>query len=232
VPVNSESQHGESSPVKLDAQFTIYNCDPVHCFGSRVVNPCWALSTSPSCISAGIKHHLHGRKRREPKLTFPTVVSGIDLAILIAVGSAVVDILSLMQPWLLGVNDEYIAGKGLTYAIQVEVSGFQLVQNETYLAILILPAVLAGISVILAMLPQDLTARISYKLKSGILMTASIALSLYPSYVFTNNIAMGTNMTAGLNVIVSFWEMGSGATLPAYAGFGFAAALLLRIFKD
>ncbi len=63
-------------------------------------------------------------------------------------------------------------------------------------------------------------------------MIASIGLSLYPSYVFTNNLAMGTDMTAGLNVIVSLWEMGSGATLPAYAGFGFAAALLMRIFKD
>jgi hypothetical protein len=189
-------------------------------------------SNSRSKVSE-IALHLPWQKRGEREFTFPTAAPhGIDLAVLIAVGSAVVDIVSLYEPWLLGLNDEYVTGKGLTYAVGAEVSGFRLVQNAPYLAILLVPVFLTGLIVILAMLPEDSTLRISYKMKSGILFAASIGLSLYPSYVFMNNLAAGVDMTTGLNEIVSFWAMGSGVTLPAYAGFGFAAALLLRIFKD
>ena len=201
--------------------------------GSRTVSYNRTSSSDAGYASAETRHNLPWRKRRESEFKFPTTAApGIDLAILIAAGSAIMDIISLMQPWLLGLNDEYVAGKGLTYAIAAQVSGLQLVQGEPYLAILFIPAILTGLSVILAILPQDHTVRFSYKLKSGILLIISLALSLYPSYVFMNDLAMGANLTGSLNLIVSFWEMGSGATLPTYAGLGFASALVLRIFKD
>ena len=191
------------------------------------------LFLNPRHMRVEIAHHLPWRKRGEHDFTFPTAAApGIDLAVLIAVGSAILDVISLFEPWLLGLNDEYVAGKGLTYAIKAEVSGFQLVQNAPYLAILLVLVFLTTISVILAILPQDLAVRVSYKMKSAILMAASIGLSVYPSYVFMNNLAVGAEMTAGLKEVVSFWAMGSGATLPAYAGIGFAAALVVRIFKD
>lgn len=177
--------------------------------------------------------HIPWRKRGEQTFTFEAAPApGIDLAILIAVGSAIVDILTLLQPWLLGVNDEYVTGKGLTYAVEVEVSGFQLVQYQPYLAILLIPAFLMGLSIIFAILPEDVSARVSYKVKSGLLLIICIALSVYPSSIFMNNLANGVDVAAGLHMIVSFWVLGSGVTLPAYAAFGFAGALLLRIFKD
>jgi hypothetical protein len=185
------------------------------------------------CATALWLNYVPWRKRGEHEFTFRTASApGIDVAILVAVGSAIVDVLSLLQPWLLGVNDEYVVGRGLTYAVEVEVSGFRLVQYQPYLAILLIPGFLAGLSLVLAMVPEDVSARLSYKLKSGALLAISIVLSLYPSYVFMNNLGNGVNMTEGVNVIVSFWELGSGSTLPAYAAFGFAGALLLRIFKD
>jgi hypothetical protein len=176
-------------------------------------------------------HHSPWRKSRE--FTFQTAAPpGVDVAILLALGSAFADVFSLSQPWLLGINDEYLPGKGLSYAIGASISGFQLLQNQPYLAVLMVPAVLAGLSLLLATMPEDTSARLSYKLKSGALLAISIILSLYPSYVFMNNLDNGVNITEGLNVIVSFWEAGSGSTLPAYAAFGFAGAILLRIFKD
>jgi hypothetical protein len=190
-------------------------------------------SRSKNSRSTTPEHHPPSQERIERQFTFPsTAPHGIDVAVLIAVVSAVVDVLSLFEPWLLGLNDEYVTGKGLTYAVGAEVSGFRLLQNEPYLAILLVPVFLTGLTVILAMLPEDTSVRMSYKMKSGILLAASIGLSLYPSYVFMNNLAGGVDMTRGLNEIVSFWAMGSGATLPAYAGIGFAAALVVRIFKD
>jgi hypothetical protein len=178
-------------------------------------------------------NHYPWRKRAERELTFEAAPApGIDLAVLIAVGSALVDILTLLQPWLLGVNDEYVTGKGLTYAVEAEVSGFQLLQIQPYLAILLVPAFLAGVSIILAILPDNVFARVSYKVKSGLLLVICIALSLYPPSTFMNNLANGANMAEGLHLIASFWVVGSGATLPVYAAIGFAGALALRIFKD
>jgi hypothetical protein len=197
------------------------------------VNAHLILFTNAIRTSIMYARHLPWRKSQELQFTFQTATApGIDLAILIALGSAAADIFALSQPWLLGINDEYLAGKGLSYAVEVRISGFQLLHNQPYLAILLIPALLAGISLILAILPEDVSARLSYKLKSGALLAVSVALSLYPSYVFMNNVGNGVDITEGLNVIVSFWEAGSGSTLPAYAAFGFAGALLLRIFKD
>jgi hypothetical protein len=178
-------------------------------------------------------HFSSKNSRTAPKFSFPrTTAPGIDLAILIALGSAIIDVLSLFQPWLVGLNDEYVTGKGLTYAVGAEASGIQLIQTQPYLAVLLIPMILTGFSFILAISPDDVTARVSYRVKSGLLLIPSIALSIFPSYMFMNNLGMGIDMTRGLNVFVSLWELGSGATLSTYAGLGFAAALLLRIFKD
>jgi hypothetical protein len=218
---------------KSTSSFTIYSCETVNALGTRVVNTRQTLFTSAIWTNAMNARHMPWRKSRELEFTFQNATApGIDVAILIALGSAVADIFSLFQPWLLGINDEYLSGKGLSYAVEVRISGFQLMQSQQYLAILLVPALLAGLSLILAIMPEDVSARLGYKLKSGALLAISTALSLYPSYVFMNNLGNGVNMTEGLNVIVSFWEIGSGSTLPAYAAFGFAGALLIRIFKD
>lgn len=175
----------------------------------------------------------HEDRHAEYKLTFHNTGSpGIDVATLIGLGSAITNALSLFEPWLIGLNNEYLPGTGLTYSIVIEVNGIELIQTRPYLLILIIPIVLTGFLVLLAITPDDFTSRLNFKRKALILLTVSIPCSIFPSFSFLNELAMGADLMGALNVFVGRWELGSGATLPIYAGLGFALALLLRVFKD
>ena len=169
---------------------------------------------------------------REKKVSFSLSSPGIDVSLLIALCAAIIDFLSITQPWLVGLNNEYLAGKGLTYSIAAEMSGVQLMQTQQYLSILLIPVALTGLMWFLANTPEDATARVSYKTKCELMLIMCIAFSIIPPYIFSNKLAVGINMTSGSNVFASRWELGSGETLPAYSGLGFAAALLIRTFKD
>ena len=53
---------------------------------------------------------------------------GIDLAVIIAAASSILDAISLFNPWLVGINSSYVSGKGLTYTISLVLSGLDLIE--------------------------------------------------------------------------------------------------------
>jgi hypothetical protein len=158
---------------------------------------------------------------------------GIDLAVVIAVVSAVIDLVSLFFPWLVGINSTYVPGKGLTYSIAILLSGTDLFADSPYLAILFLPALLTFALVFISIRSEGLVPpRISYKTKSRVLLFLAALSSMLPAYAFVNRIMIGVFSSPRSDVFVGRWELGGAATMPLFAGFGFILALGLKILKD
>lgn len=179
----------------------------------------------------------HGSKSRTKpftKLAYDSVYRpGIDLAIVIAIVCSIIDIVSLFVPWLVGINSVYVPGKGLTYKIAILLSGIELFRVNPYLTILVLPLVLTVVLIFLSIRPEGLIPpRIGYKTKSRILLLVAAFSSMLPGYAFMHPIMLGTFSVPNIGVFVGRWELGGGATMPLYAGFGFMLALGLKIIKD
>jgi hypothetical protein len=57
--------------------------------------------------------------------------------------------------------------------------------------------------------------------------------SMAPAFVFFNTFSAGLYLTSPRpGVFVGRWELGAGATMPTYAGFGYLVALGLKLIKD
>jgi len=157
---------------------------------------------------------------------------GIDLAVLVAVASAILDIVSLFFPWLVGINSSYTPGKGLTYTVVAFLSGLDLIGDMPYIVVLFAPIILTVALVFLSLRPEGLIPpRMSYKAKSRIILVFAALLSLPPPFLFLNQFGLGMTITRP-GIFVGHWEMGSGATMPTYAGIGFALALGFKMIKD
>jgi hypothetical protein len=157
---------------------------------------------------------------------------GIDLAVLIAVGSAILDSASLLFPWLVGVNSSYTSGKGLTYTVSAYLSGLDLIGDLPFIIILFVPIILTVALVFFSLRPEGLVLpRMSYKTKSRVILVLAALLSIAPPFFFLNQFGLGMTITRP-GVFVGHWEMGSGATMPTYAGLGFALALGFKMIKD
>jgi hypothetical protein len=157
---------------------------------------------------------------------------GIDLAVLVAVASATLDAVSLLSPWLVGINSSYSSSKGLTYTVSAILSGLNLLFDMPFIAVVFLPIILTGVLVFVSLRPEGLIQpRIGYKAKSRAILLLAALLSMAPPFIFLNQFASGINVLRP-GQFVGHWEMGSGATMPAYAGFGFALALGFKMLKD
>lgn len=158
---------------------------------------------------------------------------GIDLAVVIAIGSAILDLVSLFLPWLVGINSEYLPGKGLSYSISVMLTGVDLFVAKPYLILLILPPVLSFVLLFISTRPEGIVPpRVSYKMKSRILILVAALSSMMPAYAFLNYFTIGIYLPPKPGVLVGRWELGGGATMPIWAGFGEMLALGLKIIKD
>ena len=158
---------------------------------------------------------------------------GIDLAVLIAILSAIMDLVAMFLPWLAGINASYVPGRGLTFTVAVLLSAIDLLAYNTYLALILLPPLLTITLVIFSLRPEGiLPPRIGYKAKSRILLFLSAMISMLPSYAFLQTAFLGFPSTPETAQFVSSWELGGAATMPIYAGFGFVLALILKIIKD
>jgi hypothetical protein len=177
------------------------------------------------------------RSRSFRKLAYDSVYRpGIDLAVIIAATSSLVDLVSLFLPWLVGVNSEYTPGRGLTYSTAIRLTGFDVFQlpDYEYVIVVIVPVVLTCIFVYLSVHSEGIIPpRISYKTKSRIILFLAMLTSMAPAFVFFNTFSAGLYLTSPRpGVFVGRWELGAGATMPTYAGFGFLLALGLKVIKD
>ncbi len=155
------------------------------------------------------------------------------MAVVIAVGSATLDLVSLLIPWLVGINSEFLPGRGLSYSIAILLSGIDLFGDSPYLAFLMLPLLLTFVLIFLSIRPEGIIPpRISYKTKSRLLLLVATLSSMLPSYAFFNRFTLGFYTTPRPGVFVGRWELGGGVTMPIFAGFGFMLALGLKLLKD
>lgn len=168
------------------------------------------------------------------KLAYGSVYRpGIDLALIIALVSSGLDVLSMFLPWLAGINSEYVPGRGLTYTVTVLLSGIDLLNISPYLMVLFLPFIFTVILTVISIRGEGIKPPlIGYKTKSGILLFLGALCSMLPAYTFLNTVMMGVYFTPKPGTFVSRWELGGGATMPTYTGLGFVLALGLRIIKD
>ncbi len=158
---------------------------------------------------------------------------GIDLAVVIAVVSALIDFVSLFFPWLVGINSVYVPGEGLTYSVAIVLKGTDLFSDSPYLATLFLPVLLTLGLVFISIRSEELVPpRVSYKTKSRILLLLAALSSMLPAYAFVNRIMIGVFSSPLTGVFVGRWELGGAATMPLYAGFGYVLALGLKMLKD
>ena len=183
------------------------------------------------------RHTEPQRSRSFRKLAYDSVYRpGIDLAVIIAVTCSLVDLASLFLPWLDGINSAYTPGRGLTYSIAIRLTGFDVLQlpDYEYVIVVIVPIVLTCIFVYLSVHSEGIIPpRISYKTKTRIILFLAMFTSMAPAFVFFNTFSAGFYLTSPRpGVFVGRWELGAGATMPTYAGFGFLLALGLRLIKD
>lgn len=158
---------------------------------------------------------------------------GIDLAVVVAILSAITDIAAIFLPWLAGINASYVPGRGLTFTVTVLLSAIDLLAYNPYLGLIFLPPVLTITLVIFSLRPEGiLPPRIGYKAKSRILLFVSALISILPAYAFLQNALLGFPTTPETAQFVTSWELGGAATMPIYAGFGFVLALGLKLIKD
>ncbi len=158
---------------------------------------------------------------------------GIDLAVIAAIISAMMDGVAMFLPWLAGINAGYVPGRGLTLTVTVLLSAVDLLADNSYLALIFLPPVLTIVLVVLSLRPEGiLPPRMGYKTKSRILLFLSAMISILPAYAFLQTALLGSPATPDTGQFVSSWEMGGAVTMPIYAGFGFFLALGLKIIKD
>ncbi len=158
---------------------------------------------------------------------------GIDLAVLVAVLSAITDIVAMFLPWLAGINVAYVPGRGLTSTVTDLLSAIDLLPYNPYLAMILLSPVLTITLVIFSVKPEGiLPPRIGYKAKSRILLFLSAVVSILPTYAFVQTALLGLPATPDTTQFVTSWELGGAATMPIYAGFGFFLALGLKMIKD
>lgn len=109
---------------------------------------------------------------------------GIDLAVLIAVASATLDAVSLLSPWLVGINSSYSSSKGLTYTVSALLSGLNILFDMPFIAVVFLPIILTGVLVFVSLRPEGLIQpRIGYKTKSRVILVLGIAL-ISPTFHF------------------------------------------------
>ena len=183
------------------------------------------------------RHTEPQRSRSFRKLAYDSVYRpGIDLAVIIAVACSLVDLASLFLPWLDGINSAYTPGRGLTYSIAIRLTGFDVLQlpDYEYVIVVIVPIVLTCILVYLSVHSEGIIPpRMSYKTKSRMILFLAMVTSMAPAFVFFNTFSAGFYLTSPRpGVFVGRWELGAGATMPTYAGFGFLLALGLRLIKD
>jgi hypothetical protein len=159
---------------------------------------------------------------------------GIDVAVVVAILSAALDLVSLLLPWLVGIVSVYVEGQGLTHVVAVNLSGFDLFSVSPYLVIVIVPILLTIILTYLSVHPEGIIPpRVTYKTKSRILLMLAVFTSMAPSFIFLQYFANAIYITTPqVGVPVSSWELGAGSTMPTYAGLGFIFALVLKIIKD
>ncbi len=167
------------------------------------------------------------------KLAYGSVYRpGIDLALIIALVSSGLDVLSMFLPWLAGINSEYLPGRGLTYTVAVVLSGIDLLDTSPYLIILVFPLIFTVILTVISIKGEGIKQPlVGYKTKSRILLLLGVVCSMIPAYAFMNTAMMGIyNPRPG--AFVGRWELGGATTMPIYSGLGFVLALGLRIIKD
>lgn len=158
---------------------------------------------------------------------------GIDLAVVVAIVSSGLDLSALFLPWLAGINAQYVPGKGLTYTVTALLSAINLMNYNVYLALIFLAPILTVILVIFSLRPEGIIPpRIGYKTKSRLILLSAALVSILPSYSFVNSVMVGTAAVPDTVQFVSRWELGGGATIPIYAGFGFILALGFKLIKD
>ncbi len=184
-------------------------------------------------METAIKFTAQTRKSLK-KLTYASLNKpGIDLAVVIALGSSAADVVSLFLPWLVGINPVYVRGKGLSYTIAAVLSGFDLLPFNMYLSFVLLPLALTLIVTYFSLKPEGIIPpRVGYKTKSRILLLLAMFSSMLPSFVFVQYFTTSSLLLPRLDVFVGRWEMGGGATMPIYAGFGLLLGLGLKIIKD
>lgn len=158
---------------------------------------------------------------------------GIDLAVIVAIISSGLDLVAFFLPWLAGINSRYDPGKGLTYTVTTLLSAIDLVSYNVYLALILVAPVLTAVLVILSVRPEGIIPpRVGYKAKSRIMLLSAALVSILPAYSFVNSVMVGTATAPDTGQFVSRWELGGGATIPIYAGFGFILALGFKLMKD
>ncbi len=158
---------------------------------------------------------------------------GIDLGVLVAMLSAIMDIVAMFLPWLAGINAGYVPGRGLTHTVTILLSAIDLLPYNSYLAILFLPPALTVLLVVFSLRSEGmLPPRIGYKAKSRVLLLLSALISIMPVYAFLQTALLGSPATPETRQFVSSWELGGAVTMPIYGGFGFILALGLKIIKD
>ena len=187
-----------------------------------------------SKLQSAIERAREKRSKSLRKLAYDSMYRpGIDLAVVIALGSAIVDLVSLFFPWLVGINSDYLPGRGLIYKIAVLLSAIDLFSESPYLMFLMLPIALTIALIFLSIKPEGIIPpRIGYKTKSRIILFLAGLSSMLPAYIFLNGFTMGIYSPPQLGVFVGRWELGGAATMPLYAGFGFMLALGLKMIKD
>jgi len=158
---------------------------------------------------------------------------GIDVAVIFALIGTAIDAASLYLPWLVGINSQYVPGRGLTYEIIAEVSGVDLIPLAPYVALLFVPPALTVALLVLSLRPEGiLPPRISYKNKSLIILLVSTLCSFATTFLFWSQFPIGSFLNPKPGAYVSRWEFGSAYNLPIYGGLVFALGLASRVLKD
>jgi hypothetical protein len=175
-----------------------------------------------------------GQKGSLRKIAYGSVYRpGIDLAALIAVGSAVLDIAAMFLPWLVGINSVYTPGRGLNYTVTLLLSGMDLFSTNPYLFVILVAPALTVVLVLISLRDEGIMPpRVKYQTKSRILLFFAALCSMLPSLNFVNDVMVGSYGVPDTGVFVGRGELGGAATMPLYAGFGFFFALGLRILKE
>lgn len=158
---------------------------------------------------------------------------GIDLAVIVAMISASIDLIAMFLPWLAGLNVTYVSGKGLNSTVTVLLSAIDLLAYNRYLALLFVPPALTVLLIAFSLRSEGLLPpRVGYKTKARVLLLIAALASILPTYAFLQPALAGIPLAPRNLRFVTNWELGGAATMPIYGGFGFIFALGLKLIKD
>jgi hypothetical protein len=158
---------------------------------------------------------------------------GIDLAVVLAMISSALDFVALFLPWTVGIDSQYVPGKGLTYVVTTLLSAIDLMNYNVYLVLILLAPILTVVLIIFSVRPEGIIPpRIGYKAKSRMILLSAALVSILPAYSFVNSVMLGVAAVPETRQFAGRWELGAGATIPIYAGFGFMLALGFKLIKD